>query len=64
MPPIRPVTRRPTSCTGMYKGVVLHGADKANRMDMLYNALTQTYVMFLKYDGDSRILGIATSPTP
>ena len=47
-----------------YKGVVLHGADKANRMDMLYNALTQTYVMFLKYDGDSAYLGIATSPTP
>ena len=47
-----------------YKGVVLHGADKANRMDMLYNALTKTYVMFLKYDGDSAYLGIATSPTP
>jgi hypothetical protein len=33
-------------------------------MDMLYNALTKTYVMFLKYDGDSAYLGIATSPTP
>jgi hypothetical protein len=47
-----------------YKGVVLHGAEKANRMDMLYNATTKTYVMFLKYDGDSAYLGIATSPTP
>jgi hypothetical protein len=47
-----------------YKGVVLHGAEKANRMDMLYNAATKTYVMFLKYNGDSAYLGIATSPTP
>jgi hypothetical protein len=47
-----------------YKGVVLHGAQKANRMDMLYNASTKTYVMFLKYAGDSAYLGIATSPTP
>jgi hypothetical protein len=47
-----------------YKGVVLQAAAEANRMDVLYNASTQTYVMFLKYDGDSAYLGIATSPTP
>jgi hypothetical protein len=46
-----------------YKGVVLHAPQKANRMDVLYNALTKTYVMFLKYNGDSAYLGIATSPT-
>jgi hypothetical protein len=47
-----------------YKGVVLHTDVETNRMDILYNALTQTYVMFLKYDGDSAYLGIATSSTP
>ncbi|MGA3124551.1 MAG: discoidin domain-containing protein [Polyangiaceae bacterium] len=47
-----------------YKGVVFHSPVEANRLDVLYNAATQTYVMFLKYDGDSAYLGIATSPTP
>jgi hypothetical protein len=47
-----------------YKGVVLHVAAGANRMDVLYNDTTKQYVMFLKYGGDAASLGIATSPTP
>jgi hypothetical protein len=47
-----------------YKGVVFNSPVEANRLDVLYNASTQTYVMFLKYDGDSAYLAFATSPTP
>jgi hypothetical protein len=47
-----------------YKGVVLHVAAGANRMDVLYNDTTKQYVMFLKYGGDAASLGIATSSTP
>jgi hypothetical protein len=47
-----------------YKGVLFASPVEANRMDMLYNSTKQQYVMFLKYDGDSAYLGIATSPTP
>jgi hypothetical protein len=46
-----------------YRGVVFASPVEANRMDMLYNSTTQQYVMFLKYDGDSAYLGIATSST-
>jgi hypothetical protein len=46
------------------KGSVLQTTVGANRMDVLYNATTKQYVMFLKYNGDSAYLGIATSSTP
>jgi hypothetical protein len=46
------------------KGVALRTALSANRMDVLYNAATNTYVMFLKYDGDGANLGIATASAP
>jgi hypothetical protein len=47
-----------------YKGIVLHLTVQANRMDVLYNAASQTYVMFLKYDGNGANLGIATASVP
>ena len=46
------------------KGTVLQTAVGANRMDILYNATTKQYVMFLKYNGDSGYLGIATASAP
>jgi len=33
-------------------------------MDVLYNAGTKTYVMFLKYNGNGANLGIATASAP
>jgi hypothetical protein len=47
-----------------YKGIVLTTTGDANRMDILYNATTKTYVIFLKYIGNSAYLGIATATTP
>ena len=47
-----------------FKGIVLTTTGDANRMDILYNATTQQYVIFLKYIGNSAYLGIATSSTP
>jgi hypothetical protein len=47
-----------------YKGDVLPTTVGANRIDVLYNATTKQYVMFLKYNGDSAYLGIATASTP
>ncbi|MGA2450488.1 MAG: discoidin domain-containing protein [Polyangiaceae bacterium] len=47
-----------------YVGVALHMTVSSNRMDVLYNTTTQTYVMFLKYDGNSAYFGTATSKTP
>jgi hypothetical protein len=47
-----------------YKGVALHLTVETNRMDVLYNAATQGYVMFLKYNGNGASLGIATATTP
>jgi F5/8 type C domain/Glycosyl hydrolases family 43 len=47
-----------------YKGVVLHAAIDANRMDVLYNDSTKKYVMFLKYNGNAAYLGIATATAP
>jgi hypothetical protein len=47
-----------------YKGVVLHAAVDANRMDVLYNDSTKKYVMFLKYNGNAAYLGIATATAP
>lgn len=47
-----------------YKGIVLHTAIGANRMDVLYCDSTKQYVMFLKYDGNISYLGIATCSTP
>ncbi len=46
------------------KGIVLHTDIDANRKDVLYNASTKQYVMFLKYNGNAAYLGIATSSTP
>jgi hypothetical protein len=46
------------------RGIVLHTDIGANRKDVLYNDSTGQYVMFLKYNGNSAFLGIATSPTP
>ena len=43
-----------------YKGIVLTTTGDANRMDILYNATTKQYVIFLKYIGNSAYLGIAT----
>jgi hypothetical protein len=47
-----------------YKGVVIKLANDANRMDVLYNATTKTYVMFLKYIGNGAYFGIATATAP
>ena len=47
-----------------YKGIVLKTTGDANRMDILYNATTQTYVIFLKYIGNGAYFGIATGSTP
>jgi hypothetical protein len=47
-----------------YKGVVIHLANDANRMDVLYNDTTKTYVMFLKYIGNGAYFGIATATAP
>lgn len=47
-----------------YKGIVLTTTGDANRMDILYNATTNQYVIFLKYIGNSAYLGIATGDTP
>jgi hypothetical protein len=47
-----------------YKGVVLRTEVEANRMDVLYNDTTKQYVMFLKYNGNSAFLGIATADKP
>ena len=47
-----------------YKGVALHTDTDANRMDVLYNDSTKKYVMFLKYQGNSAFLGIATADKP
>ena len=47
-----------------YKGIVLHTAIDANRMDVLYCDSTKQYVMFLKYNGNISYLGIATCSTP
>ena len=47
-----------------YKGIVLTTTGDANRMDILYNATTQQYVIFLKYIGNGAYFGIATGSTP
>jgi hypothetical protein len=47
-----------------YKGYVLTTIGDANRMDILYNATTQQYVIFLEYIGDGAYFGIATGSTP
>jgi archaellum component FlaG (FlaF/FlaG flagellin family) len=36
---------------------VIHLANDANRMDVLYNDTTKTYVMFLKYIGNGAYFG-------
>ena len=46
------------------KGIVLHTAVDANRMDVLYCDSTKQYVMFLKYNGNAAYLGIATASAP
>ena len=47
-----------------YKGIVLKTTGDANRMDILYNATTKQYVIFLKYIGNGAYFGIATGSTP
>ncbi len=47
-----------------YKGIVLKTTGDANRMDILYNASTKQYVIFLKYIGDGAYFGIATGSAP
>jgi hypothetical protein len=47
-----------------YKGLALQTALGANRLDVLYNATTHTYVMFLKYNGNGASFGIATASAP
>ena len=47
-----------------YKGVAIHLANDANRMDVLYNDTTKQYVMFLKYIGNGAHLGICTASAP
>lgn len=47
-----------------HKGVVLKHDTDANRIDVLYNDSTKTYVMFLKYDGNGAHFGIATAEKP
>jgi hypothetical protein len=47
-----------------YKGIVLTTTGDANRMDILYNATTKQYVIFLKYIGNGAYFGIATGSTP
>jgi len=47
-----------------YKGYVLTTTGDANRMDILYNATTKQYVIFLKYIGNGAYFGIATGSTP
>ena len=46
------------------RGVILRQNVDANRIDVLFNDTTKTYVMFLKYDGNGAFLGIATSDKP
>ena len=46
------------------KGVVLRTDVDANRLDVLYNEPTKTYVMFLKYNGNGAHLAIATGERP
>jgi hypothetical protein len=47
-----------------YKGVALRTEALTDRMDVLYNDMTKTYVMFLKYNGDAAFFGIATAANP
>ncbi|MBN1577425.1 MAG: discoidin domain-containing protein [Chitinispirillaceae bacterium] len=47
------------------EGVMLAASRGTNRMDVIYNDSTKTYVMVLKWEtGDWCSRGIATSPTP
>ncbi len=45
-------------------GVCMRQSVDANRIDVLYNAKTGQYVMFMKYDGNGAYLGIATADKP
>src|ERR1700722_18896407 len=45
-------------------GVILRQDVDANRMDVLFNDKTKTYVMFLKYNGNGAHFGIATADKP
>jgi hypothetical protein len=46
------------------KGVVLRHDVDANRIDVLYNEPTKTYVMILKYDGNGAHFAVATAEKP
>jgi len=47
------------------EGIMLTASRGTNRMDVIYNDSTETYVMVLKWEtGDWCSRGIATSPTP
>ncbi|HTB63473.1 MAG TPA: family 43 glycosylhydrolase [Opitutales bacterium] len=45
-------------------GVCMRQDVDANRIDVLYNAKTKKYVMFMKYNGNGAFLGIATADKP
>jgi hypothetical protein len=47
-----------------YRGIVLSTTGGANRMDILYDATTAQYVIFLKYIGNGAHFGIATGSAP
>ncbi|HEY7086684.1 MAG TPA: family 43 glycosylhydrolase [Tepidisphaeraceae bacterium] len=47
-----------------HRGVVLRHDVDANRIDVLYNAKTKQYVMFLKYDGNGAHFATATADKP
>ncbi len=45
-------------------GVIFSQPFDANRIEVLYNAPTKKYVMFLKYNGNGAHFAVATSDTP
>jgi F5/8 type C domain/Glycosyl hydrolases family 43 len=47
-----------------FRGIVLKTTGGANRMDILYDATTKQYVIFLKYIGNGAHFGIATGSAP
>jgi hypothetical protein len=47
-----------------HRGIVLRHDTDANRIDVLFNAQTKQYVMFLKYDGNGAHFATATADKP
>lgn len=46
------------------EGTAFRSTVETNRIDVLYNESTETYVMIMKYDGNGAHIGIATADTP